>query len=48
MFGRGYRIPCAVVLAAALPLFAATKPKPAPTPAAPAQVDPYAEVQPAA
>ena len=41
------RLPCVVLLAATLPLFAANKPKPAPAPAQPAQVDPYAEVQPA-
>jgi carboxypeptidase Q len=42
-----YRTFCAVLLATTLPLFAADKPKPAPAPAASAQVDPYAEVQPA-
>jgi len=47
MPGRSCRIPCAVLLAATLPLFAANKPKPAPAPAPAAQVDPYAEVQPA-
>jgi hypothetical protein len=47
MPGRWCRIPCAVLLAATLPLFAANKPKPAPAPAPAAQVDPYAEVQPA-
>jgi carboxypeptidase Q len=45
MRSNWFRILCAAVLAAALPLFAADKPKPAPAP--PAQVDPYAEVQPA-
>jgi carboxypeptidase Q len=40
------RIPFAVLLIASLPLFAASKPKPA-TPPQPAQADPYAEVQPA-
>jgi len=45
MPGTWIRISYAAVLAAALPLFAADKPKPAPAP--PAQVDPYAEVQPA-
>jgi hypothetical protein len=37
----------AAVLAAALPLYAANKQKPAPAPQPPPQVDPYAEVQPA-
>ncbi|MDR3753615.1 MAG: M20/M25/M40 family metallo-hydrolase [Terracidiphilus sp.] len=42
-----YRFLPAAVLAAALPLYAANKPKPAPAPQPPPQVDPYAEVQPA-
>ena len=42
-----YRLFPAAMLAVALPLFAANKPKPAPAPAPPPQVDPYAEVQPA-
>ena len=42
-----YRFLSAAVLAAALPLYAADKPKPAPAPQPPPQVDPYAEVQPA-
>ena len=37
----------AALLAATLPLYAADKPKPTPAPAPPAQLDPYAEVQPA-
>jgi len=47
MPGTCCRIPCAVLLVAGIPLFAADKPKSAPTPAPPSQVDPYAEVQPA-
>jgi Peptidase family M28 len=43
-----HRLLPAALLAAALPLYAAKKPKPAPAPAPPPQVDPYAEVQPAA
>ncbi len=43
------RFPAIALLAAALPLYAADKPKPkaSPAPAPPPQVDPYAEVQPA-
>ena len=47
MHVKMYRALPATMLAAALPLFAATKPKPAPAPTAPPQVDPYTEVQPA-
>jgi len=47
MPGTWHRIPCALLLTAALPIFAATKPKPAPATAPAAQVDPYTEVQPA-
>ncbi|MGD0347342.1 MAG: M20/M25/M40 family metallo-hydrolase [Terracidiphilus sp.] len=42
-----YRFLPAAVLAVALPLYAANKPKPAQAPPPPPQVDPYAEVQPA-
>jgi len=41
------RVLALALLAAALPLYAANKPKPAPAAAEPPQVDPYAEVQPA-
>ena len=44
---KAFRFLAVALLAAVLPLFAANKHKPAPAPPPPAQVDPYAEVQPA-